>query len=62
MAALASMDAKVSAMQKERKATSDKSKKNTMCKFFWQGQCNAYKNCKECDYGHFAPEDKAKKH
>eukprot|EP00973_Karenia_brevis_P043003 5953061-Karenia_brevis.AAC.1 len=62
MAALAALGAKVASMQAGRKANTDKSKKNTLCRFFWQGQCNVYKACMECDYGHIFPEDKSKKH
>eukprot|EP00973_Karenia_brevis_P089252 12377382-Karenia_brevis.AAC.1 len=62
MAALARLDAKVAAVAGERKSNRDKSKKNQVCKFFWHGQCNAHRAALECNFGHYLPDDKSKKH
>eukprot|EP00973_Karenia_brevis_P088208 12230645-Karenia_brevis.AAC.1 len=62
MAAIARLDSKIAAVAGEKKSASEKSKKNQVCKFFWQGACHAYKNALECNYGHYLPEDKSRKH
>eukprot|EP00973_Karenia_brevis_P042575 5893942-Karenia_brevis.AAC.1 len=62
MAAIARLDSKIAAVAGEKKGASEKSKKNQCCKFFWQGQCNAYRAALECNYGHHLLDDKSKKH
>eukprot|EP00973_Karenia_brevis_P048811 6770975-Karenia_brevis.AAC.1 len=62
MAGLARLDSKIAAVAGEKKANRDKSKKSQCCKFFWHGQCNAYREAIECNYGHHLPDDKSRKH
>eukprot|EP00973_Karenia_brevis_P048014 6663059-Karenia_brevis.AAC.1 len=62
MAAIAKLDAKVAAVAGKQKSESEKSKKNQVCKFLWQGQCYAYKNALDCSFGHHLPDDKSRKH
>eukprot|EP00973_Karenia_brevis_P046304 6421206-Karenia_brevis.AAC.1 len=62
MAFLKKLDSKVAAIGGKERKQSDRSKKNQVCKFFWQGACRAYRDAVECNYAHCLPDDKSRKH
>eukprot|EP00973_Karenia_brevis_P052379 7278644-Karenia_brevis.AAC.1 len=62
MAFLKKLDSKIAAVGGKERKQSEKSKKNQVCKFFWQGACRAYRDAIECNDGNYLPEDKSKKH
>eukprot|EP00973_Karenia_brevis_P006694 910207-Karenia_brevis.AAC.1 len=59
MAFLKKLESKVAAVSKKQEKLSDK--KTQICKFFWQGNCHAYRQGNDCNFLHCLPDDKSRK-